>query len=112
MTTEFYKPLAISNARSDFSTPSVFLSEVHPENNDRYPWTDIGRGRLFADCYRNIARFVPEKKSWYCYQDGVWKADVSSLHTMELCKELADTRYEWRTDAFDSRFLCPGGEPF
>jgi len=90
MTTEFYKPLAISNARSDFSNPSVFLSEVHPENNDRYPWTDIGRGRLFADCYRDIARFVPEKKSWYCYQDGVWKVDAASLRTMELCKELAD----------------------
>ena len=90
MTTEFYKPLAISNARSDFSTPSVFLSEVHPENNDRYPWTDIGRGRLFADCYRDIARFVPEKKSWYCYQEGVWKADASSLRTLELCKEVAD----------------------
>ena len=90
MTTEFYKPLSISDARSDFSTSAAFLSQVCPENNPRYPWTEIGYGRLFADCYRNIARFVPERKSWYCYRDGIWAADVGNLQTMELCKELAD----------------------
>ena len=90
MTTEFYKPLSVSDARSDFSTPGVFLSQVCPENNPRYPWTEIGYGRLFADCYRDIARFVPERKSWYCYRDGIWAADVGNLQTMELCKELAD----------------------
>ena len=90
MTTEFYKPLNISDAKTDFSTPAAFLSQVCPENNPRYPWTEIGYGRLFADCYRNIARFVPERKSWYCYRDGIWAADVGNLQTMELCKELAD----------------------
>ena len=90
MTTEFYKPLAICDAKSDFSTPAAFLSQVCPENNPRYPWTEIGYGRLFADCYRDIARFVPERKSWYCYRDGIWAADVNGLQTMELCKELAD----------------------
>ena len=90
MTTEFYKPLAICDAKSDFSTPAAFLSQVCPENNPRYPWTEIGYGRLFADCYRSIARFVPERKSWYCYRDGIWAADVGNLQTMELCKELAD----------------------
>ena len=103
MTTEFYKPLAISDARSDFSVPELFLSEVHPENNDRYPWTDIGRGRLFADCYRDIARFVPEKKSWFCYQDGIWAADTGSLHTMELCKELADALLVYALSIQDER---------
>lgn len=90
MTTEFYKPLTIADARTDFSTPAAFLSQVCPENNPRYPWTEIGYGRLFAGCYRDIARFVPERKSWYCYRDGIWAADVGNLQTMELCKELAD----------------------
>lgn len=89
-TTEFYKPFGISSARSDFSIPAQFLTQAIPENNDRYPWTDIGSGRLFADCYRDIARFVPERRSWYCYQDGVWSPDVGSLLTMEMCKDLAD----------------------
>ena len=90
MTTEFYKPLAIGDAKTDFSTPAAFLSQVCPENNPRYPWSEIGYGRLFADCYRDIARFVPERKSWYCYRDGIWAADINGLQTMELCKELAD----------------------
>lgn len=90
ITTEFYKPLGISDARTDFSVPGSFLTQTTPENNDQYPWTDIGSGRLFADCYRNTVRFVPERKSWYCYRDGIWSADVGSLRTMELCKELAD----------------------
>ena len=90
MTTEFYKPLGISDARTDFSAPASFLVQATPENNDRYPWTDIGSGRLFADCYQGIVRFVPERKSWYYYHDGIWLADVGSLRTMELCKELAD----------------------
>ena len=90
MTTGFYTPLGISDARTDCSAPASFLTQVTPENNDRYPWTDIGSGRLFADCYRDIVRFVPERKSWYCYRDGIWSADVGSLQTMELCKELAD----------------------
>ena len=90
MTTEFYKPLAISDAREDFSIPASFLAQVKPENNDRYPWTEIGYGRLFADCYRDVARFVPERKSWYCYRNGIWAADTGNLQTMELCKDLAD----------------------
>ena len=90
LTTEFYKPLGLLDVRTDFSTPASFLAQVTPENNDRYPWSDIGSGRLFADCYREIVRFVPERKSWYCYRDGIWSADVGSLRTMELCKELAD----------------------
>ena len=90
MTSEFYKPLNIADAKTDFSTPAAFLSQVCPESNPRYPWTEIGYGRLFADCYRDIARFVPERKSWYCYRDGIWAADTGSLQTMELCKELAD----------------------
>lgn len=90
LTTEFYKPLGLLDARTDFSAPASFLAQATPENNDRYPWSDIGSGRLFADCYQKIVRFVPERKSWYYYQDGIWAADVGSLRTMELCKELAD----------------------
>lgn len=70
---------------------SSFLSNIAPDNNARYPWSDIGSGRLFADCFRDIARFVPERKSWYCYLDGIWSPDIGSLLTMEMCKNLADS---------------------
>lgn len=31
--------------------------------------------RAFADCYKGIARYVPDRKSWYCYNDGVWSVE-------------------------------------
>ena len=77
---------------SEFFSDSLMdkLIELHPEQNQKYPETDIGAGRLFADCYKDIARYVPERKCWYCYEDGVWKQDVGSLRAMEYLKELAD----------------------
>lgn len=67
-----------------------FLCEVRPEENKKYLETDIGAGRLFADCYKDIARYVPERKCWYCYEDGVWTQDIGDLRAMEYMKELAN----------------------
>lgn len=103
ITTEFYKPLALSTPEDDFSDAADFLKSICPENNRKYPWTDIGSGRLFADCYKTIARYVPERKMWYCYKDGVWSADVGNLKTMELCKELADSLLIYTTTIQDER---------
>lgn len=77
---------------SEFFSDSLMdkLIELHPEQNQKYPETDIGAGRLFADIYKDIARYVPERKCWYCYDGGVWKQDVGNLRAMEYLKELAD----------------------
>ena len=72
------------------SSVREFLEAAKPEQNRLYSWTDIGASRLFADCFKDTARYVPERKSWYIYGDGIWSADVGSLRAMELCKELAD----------------------
>ena len=45
------------------------LEKLAPELNPRYTMTDVGNSNLFADSYRDIARYV---------------------QTMELCKRLAD----------------------
>lgn len=73
-----------------FNTPAEKLAAMRPESSRRYAWSDIGAGRLFTDYYKDIVRYVPERKSWYCYADGVWSADVGNLKAMEYCKELAD----------------------
>ena len=66
------------------------LADFHPERNDRYKWSDIGNGRLFADWYKSRARYCPEKRTWYCYDGTRWVADVGGLAAMQLCKRLAD----------------------
>ena len=80
----FYKPINVSNESA------IDLTESHPENNDKYRWTDSGNGRLFADVFKDKARYVPERKKWFCFNGSHWCEDVESLKTMELCKELAN----------------------
>ena len=80
-----------------------WCSESLPESNPRFPWTDIGGGRLFADCYKAIARYVPERKCWYCYDGGIWRQDVGNLRTMEYVKELADALMSYALTIEDER---------
>ena len=66
------------------------LADLHPENNDRYGWNDIGNGNLFADWFKDRARFVPDRNKWFVFSGKVWRADVGGLMAMQLAKKLAD----------------------
>ncbi|NBJ88633.1 hypothetical protein [Acutalibacter sp. 1XD8-36] len=66
------------------------LEKLAPESNPRYTVTDIGNSNLFADYYRDIARYVPERKMWYIFTGKLWEPDIGNLQAMELCKKLAD----------------------
>lgn len=70
----------------------------YAELRKRYSWDDIGSGNLFADCYKRIARYVPERKKWYVYLHGKWIPDNGFL--MELCKKLGSylIRFWMKTD--------------
>ena len=72
-----------------FINPYAFIRMVKPECNETYPWSDIGDSRLFAHCYKGIVRYVPERKCWYVYHDGIWQEDLGGLRVMALCKEFA-----------------------
>ena len=47
-------------------------------------------GRLFADVFKGIARYVPERKKWFVYDGKRWAADIVGLMVMELAKDMAD----------------------
>ncbi len=72
-----------------YNAPLDTLAQLHPENNPKYPWTEMGAGVLFADYYQAIARYVPTRKKWYCYKDGVWHPDDGGICAMSYCMELA-----------------------
>ena len=65
------------------------LRDMNPWSVERYSNSDIGNGYLFADFYRETARFVSERKCWYVYDGKAWRADQGGLRAMELCKQLA-----------------------
>ncbi len=102
--TAFYQPGGKrSQPEDDFLPRTITLADEHPEKNDRYPWTDIGASRLFAEYFRSVARYVPERKTWHCYERGVWIPDVGNLKTMELCKSLADELLRYALGIHDER---------
>ena len=98
--TEVYDPrawheqraIAAGVRRVEGEAPSgrLVLADLHPEKNDRYPYSDIGNGNLFADWYKDKARYVPEAKAWFVYTGKLWRRDVGGLRAMKLCKKLAD----------------------
>lgn len=53
----------------------------------RYSCDEIGFGYIFADCFRKIARYVPERKKWFVFANGKWSPDFCRV--AELCKKLA-----------------------
>lgn len=66
------------------------LTDMKPHANPLYSWSEMGLGRLFADYYERIARFVPERKSWYVYNGCIWKHDVGGMLVMQLAKHLVN----------------------
>lgn len=78
----------------EFSIPitdePLTIKDLHPEKNDLYLCGDIGNGRLFADRYKDKARYVPERKKWFVFNGKVWQPDTGNLMAMELCKKLTD----------------------
>lgn len=88
---------------ADALTLCETLHNLHPENNPRYQWTDIGAGRLFADIFQRKARYVPERKVWYCYDGKRWVADIGNLKAMEFCKMLADALMVYALKIEDER---------
>lgn len=75
----FYSPIIPAPTSEDFNDETVRFVALHPEDSTKYPWTDIGAGMLFADFYKPILRYVPERKSWFCYADGTWQPNVAGL---------------------------------
>ena len=88
--TNFYSPVALPLASDDFNDGLSHLENMNPEDTQKYPWTDIGSGMLFADFYQDKLRYVPERKSWFYYEEGIWQQDIGGLKAMKLCMELAN----------------------
>ncbi|QQK08836.1 phage/plasmid primase, P4 family [Miniphocaeibacter halophilus] len=85
---EVYSTLPKLDASLEFGIEK--LKEMGLPLSSKYSWTDIGSGRIFADFYKDKLRFVPERKSWYFYEDGIWIQDTGNLKAMKLCMKLAN----------------------
>ena len=73
--TSFYKPVRVTSAVEDQQLRTAAKFDLL--NNPRYRFGDIGFGRLFADVYKDICRFVRAKEM--VRLGKCWQADVGSL---------------------------------
>ncbi len=97
--TSFYTPIRVPSASEDFGMAR--LAELDPMNAAKYPWNDIGAGHIFADFYQDCLRYVPERKMWFFYGDGIWQPDTGSLRAMKYCMELANLMYTFALEIRD-----------
>lgn len=96
----FYTPIR-TNPDTDFNDGLQRLIALNPADTLEYPWTDIGAGKLFADFYKDILRYVPEHRSWFCYADGTWSTDTGGLKAMRYCMELANLMHLYALEIKD-----------
>lgn len=98
---DFYRPVRSSPAAAEFNNTAKKLDELNILGNDRYSDNDIGFGRLFADVFKNIARYVEERKKWFVYDGDRWTADSAGLRISELGKDLADALFVYAAGLHD-----------
>ena len=89
-TSNFYTPIPSTSVNEDFNDTLRKLIKLDLIRNKRYTSDDVGSGRLMADLFKDIARFVPERKKWFVFDGKRWKDDVGGLMIMELAKKLSD----------------------
>ena len=97
--TDYYKPIIPRSAAEDFGVNR--LKELDPMDSSKYPWNDIGAGHIFADFFQNRLRYVPERKMWFHYADGIWRPDTGNLRAMKYCMELANLMYTFALEIKD-----------
>jgi len=90
----------------------------HTPGKTDYTWDEIGLADLFADLYRDVARYCVEHKTWYTFYTGKWHKDTDSVYVAEKFKEfklllqiytLQEVKDEEKRDKFQ-KFLLKLGD--
>lgn len=79
---------AIIDFTPAYGSLTVRLTDLNPLDGSKYPTTDMGFGQLFADYYKPIARYCPERKLWFVYDGVVWRADEGDMRISEMAKRV------------------------
>lgn len=83
----------------------ALLKDMKPEYDNRYRWSDIGNGNLFADIFKDAARYCPDRGVWFVYDGKRWRSDSKDFtQTMRLCKKLADALMIYSTTIENEKY--------
>lgn len=82
-----------NTARIDFDILER-VRELTPESNPLYSaMDDSASGRLFADIFKDVARYNATAKCWYIYNGMIWKEDTGEMEVAGLAKKLYKALY-------------------
>ena len=80
------------------------VNQVNPlDKPSRYTWDALGLRLLFADTYKDVARYVPESKEWYVYDGKVWQKDVGGLSVQQFAVDLIEHLLDCRKNIKDEQ---------
>jgi len=75
------------------------VKEINPCG--KYAVDDRNLSELFADIYKDTARFNATSNSWWTYNGKVWHEDVSGMVVQSLAKKLYDALLKYATTIQD-----------
>lgn len=81
------------------------LQQIKPECNMEL--SDMGKGWLFAEIFKDQCRFDATAREWYIYNNGVWQQDTGDMTTSKYAKKLADNLFIYCTEIIDSKLKEP-----
>ena len=73
----------------DYSIITVKLEEMAPHSNPHYGQGEIGIGYMFADYFKQIARYNEDRGVWFYYDGAIWRPDPKDIRVAEMAKYLA-----------------------
>ena len=76
--------------KPDYSKVTVTLESLAPHSNPRYGQGEIGIGYLFADYFKDIARYNEGRGVWFYYDGKTWRPDAEKIRVAEMAKHLAN----------------------
>lgn len=68
-----------------------------------YSLDDKGLGALFADVFRNEARFNVTANCWFVFNGRYWEADTGAMQVAKLAKDIADALLIYGTTIEDEQ---------
>ena len=72
----------------DFNELSGIIDSMDPANNDKYfEPNDITLGRLYADLFREVVRYCPDRREWLVFNGKVWIWDTDAVRVEKLSQK-------------------------
>ena len=76
--------------KPDYSKVTATIESLAPHSNPRYGQGEIGIGYLFADYFKDIARYNEGRGVWFYYDGKTWRPDAEKIRVAEMAKHLAN----------------------